>query len=494
MVSLKDFLPQNVEYVSSQPYISTSSSHTNQTQQGVYVDVYGNMTLAPGVEGYILVKGKVLSTNQNSLTNKACIYLNDTEVACDYVSHRLKEETKNLKIEKFGGGVVDKVGDQVVFTLKVTNNGSTPMSEFTVVDTLPAGLSFVARGSDNGFASFTQNGKTLTWANYTLTLQPGASTTITFTAKVDVVGTHRNVVCLQHPEFPSWGSYPYSPDNCDTADVVLEEEPEPEYFCVAPTTKASYYLTNSRGEVDVPVTCRSHDDIDASIVINCGNGDRHTSPGQVASYSATCSYSLGEVLLRNYTISCVVNGETRDIDGRLCEKSITLEHDKDVLGFCGDGSATHWEDCDCKDKSHSCSTNRADLNRDKLTTSEIEKYRNSSEYLCKNCKVVSPGGPDMLEPIACFNTNNGSISINKGEMLPFYWNIEKVSDEFYTESSENTDALSAYTSRAGRSCSEADEGKIPLNAMVCNFRIYNGRDLQSQERYVYALKVPCFTK
>jgi hypothetical protein len=111
-----------------------------------------------------------------------------------------------------------------------------------------------------------------------------------------------------------------------------------------------------------------------------------------------------------------------------------------------------------------------------------------------NCKIDGTDSP--VAPMACFNVNNGSISINKGEMLPFYWNIEKVSSDKYINVSEYApeDALTAYERLSGRSCSAYQEGDIPLNAMVCNFKVYNGKYTQSEDKYVYHLRVPCFTR
>jgi hypothetical protein len=61
-----------------------------------------------------------------------------------------------------------------------------------------------------------------------------------------------------------------------------------------------------------------------------------------------------------------------------------------------------------------------------------------------NCKINGKESP--VTPIACFNTNNGSISINKGEMLPFYRNIERVDNGKYitVKGYDNKDALEAY--------------------------------------------------
>ena len=80
-------------------------------------------------------------------------------------------------------------------------------------------------------------------------------------------------------------------------------------------------------------------------------------------------------------------------------------------------------------------------------------------------------------------------------MLPFYWNIERVSSEYYIDVKEydGSDAVKAYDSLKNKSCSNYEEGEIPINAMVCNFKVYNGKLRQDNDEFVYWLRVPCFT-
>ena len=58
----------------------------------------------------------------------------------------------------------------------------------------------------------------------------------------------------------------------------------------------------------------------------------------------------------------------------------------------------------------------------------------------------------IVTPIACFNTNNGSISINKGEMLPFYRNVERVNDTKYEDVNDGKyeESLDTYRKISGR--------------------------------------------
>jgi hypothetical protein len=82
-------------------------------------------------------------------------------------------------------------------------------------------------------------------------------------------------------------------------------------------------------------------------------------------------------------------------------------------------------------------------------------------------------------------------------MLPFYWNVEKVDEKYYTQLGVNTsNAVNTYNDyvRNSHQCNATDEGKIAIDAMVCTFRVYNGKYQQSDNKYVYELRVPCFTR
>lgn len=73
---------------------------------------------------------------------------------------------------------------------------------------------------------------------------------------------------------------------------------------------------------------------------------------------------------------------------------------------------------------------------------------------------------------ACFNVQDGSISIMKGEMLPFYWNIEGMLGK--KSDSEKTDYLknSFFLSKTDNTCESKDLGKVDLRTMQCTFAVY----------------------
>ena len=102
ITTLKDFLPKNVQYVSSAIYINGQFIHLNGTWSeainnntsvdGVYIDIYTWIRLKPWDTWYIILTWKVLSTNTWSRTNFACIYLNWEKIDCDDASHELTEK------------------------------------------------------------------------------------------------------------------------------------------------------------------------------------------------------------------------------------------------------------------------------------------------------------------------------------------------------------------------------------------------------------------
>jgi uncharacterized repeat protein (TIGR01451 family) len=82
------------------------------------------------------------------------------------------------------GGPIN-VGDNVVFSLTVTNNGPATATGVTVTDTLPAGLTYVSNSCGASFVA-----PTLTWS--VGTLAPSASATCNLTVTVTQSGPFSN--------------------------------------------------------------------------------------------------------------------------------------------------------------------------------------------------------------------------------------------------------------------------------------------------------------
>ncbi|MDR2415451.1 MAG: DUF11 domain-containing protein [Candidatus Peribacteria bacterium] len=421
-VILRDLLPQNLsfEFGSAQFWLSdgpSTISHTGYYSGGVQIDEYYDLTLPPHSSGYLILTGKVLDTHTNSTTNRACI-LHSTKNDCKQVIYTTDQPS--LTIDKTVNNSTVNLNDEVIFTIMIKNNGNIPLSGFTVIDTLPAYINFVDLVGNHQFNSFQKStdSKTLTRDTYQETLQPNASTTVQFRAKIIQTGTRTNRACVTHPN---------TAEQCDSTDVKAREK----QYCRSPEVSSTILWADSNRNGETTVTCRTSNGEKANIRILCGNEGGTYSENNVSTLTRTCIYKMSSSSTNETrTPVCEVDGSSYDQYGYKCQTSVTMKKDnRPELGYCGNTIPELREDCDCRDGSKNCSLSRANI--------AGRANGNYNNAICKNCEIVNNNNERLVEPIACFNVNNGSISINKGEMLPFYWNIERINDdELYYEEVE----------------------------------------------------------
>src|SRR4029079_2108156 len=92
------------------------------------------------------------------------------------------EPTADLSITKTVSPDPVTTGDDLTYTVTVTNNGPDPATSVTVTDNLPAETTFVSCSSTGGgVCGGSGNNRTVTFASLT----SGASETITFVANVN---------------------------------------------------------------------------------------------------------------------------------------------------------------------------------------------------------------------------------------------------------------------------------------------------------------------
>jgi uncharacterized repeat protein (TIGR01451 family) len=84
-----------------------------------------------------------------------------------------------------------QVGDQVTFTLTVSNPGSVDLDDYQVEDTLPDAFTFVS-ASDGG--SYDNSSREIGWA--LSGLAAGASTQVSYVASLSQAGTWMNSACV----------------------------------------------------------------------------------------------------------------------------------------------------------------------------------------------------------------------------------------------------------------------------------------------------------
>ena len=94
------------------------------------------------------------------------VYVDFSDVYNDPLGSRYMYITEIYLLEPAAkiGKTVDKeeaaTGDELVYTLTVTNNDNQPITKFTVTDTLPEGVTFV---SSSPAVNLGADGQTITW-------------------------------------------------------------------------------------------------------------------------------------------------------------------------------------------------------------------------------------------------------------------------------------------------------------------------------------------
>ncbi|MGX5731593.1 SdrD B-like domain-containing protein [Pseudoxanthomonas beigongshangi] len=121
-----------------------------------------------------------------SLPTSHAFFAGDGEPSNNLLSQQTTlDQSGDLRLEKSASAASVIGGDEVIYTLTVTNDGPGTSAGFSVQDTLPAGVSLVAGSFDGPGWSFNPGTMTATHAG---SLVAGASRSFTFRAKVNVGG------------------------------------------------------------------------------------------------------------------------------------------------------------------------------------------------------------------------------------------------------------------------------------------------------------------
>ena len=178
-VTIADTLPAGVSFVTG-----TASQGTVAASQGVVTASLGN--LAVGAQATVTLTVAVSSSARGVLLNEANVAGNETETDLtnntDEVSTQISTLI-DLAIDKTGSPDSVTPGQRLTYTLAVTNSGPSDATGVQVVDTLPAGVSFVSATSSQGSVSGSGSTVTANLGN----LADGSQATIT--VLVDVAAT-----------------------------------------------------------------------------------------------------------------------------------------------------------------------------------------------------------------------------------------------------------------------------------------------------------------
>ena len=119
------------------------------------------------------------------------------------------DQEADLALSKTASTATPDYQSEVVYTLRVTNDGPTEPASATVEDALPEGLVYVSHTGDGTFDPDDN-----TWAT------PGVSASgtaqIMITARVEIVDPTTNTACITEATFPD----PDESDNCDEAAIT----------------------------------------------------------------------------------------------------------------------------------------------------------------------------------------------------------------------------------------------------------------------------------
>ncbi|MFO1062305.1 MAG: SdrD B-like domain-containing protein [Pirellulales bacterium] len=175
-VSVTDVLPSGVTFVSATP-----SQGTANNASGTITGSLG--TLNSGSSATIAVVVTVNSNAPTSLSNTATVTATETDTdTSDNSATQTTTVNQQLDVAITKVDTPDPVvaGNNITYTLTVTNNGPSDASTVTVTDSLPTGLTFVSATPSQGTAN--NSSGTIT-ANLGA-LANGASATITIVATV----------------------------------------------------------------------------------------------------------------------------------------------------------------------------------------------------------------------------------------------------------------------------------------------------------------------
>lgn len=225
-VSIKDFMPLNLEYVSSEIHGVTPAYHQTYQIGGATVDEWSGFNLLPSQNGVLYLTGRVLKTNLDSRLNTVGIYTNNILVEKDSEHYELGN--RKVIIEKDVNKNLVASGEIAQYTIKVTATEGA-YDELLVVDTLPKGVVYqegsYKLGASNTLVNIesatlgvnAQGLQTITWRlRFPQKLAKNQTFSLVYDAKLTVgeKKIYTNVACVEDPKKPN------DTPICDPTDIT----------------------------------------------------------------------------------------------------------------------------------------------------------------------------------------------------------------------------------------------------------------------------------
>lgn len=248
-VKIKDLLPSGFSFVNAKPSLGTYNSKTGiwnvgsiKSGRNATLTLTGTVTNATSAAAYTNV-AEIIAANQkdpDSVVNNHNPREDDyTSVIAPVVNLSLDKKFTLVNQQPFTDfkqaidhnkdGITDQFialpGDEVTFTITVSNNGFTDAKEVKIVDDLsqklPIGLDFISFANLDGGTSIDTDNNAQTVEVLFNSIAPGASKTITVNAKVSTdyitpvnlsgrLGTINPDTSEINPELPEYYETPFN--------------------------------------------------------------------------------------------------------------------------------------------------------------------------------------------------------------------------------------------------------------------------------------------
>lgn len=279
----------------------------SDTGAGNYNQVSGQWnigSLANGAKATLVISARVNATGNYTNTATVTSSLTDTNPANNTSSvSSTPRAIANLSLTKAVSAGPYNVGDNVTFTVRVTNAGPSAATAVSVLDYLPTGYTYVSHTS----TGTTYSNNSGSWNIGTI--NNGASAVLTVVARINAAGDYRNVAEVVH-------SNEFDPNSTPANNNAAEDDQQ--QVIITPTQIADLLVTKT---VDVTAP-RVGDNIKFTIALrNAGPSDAtgvvvtDLLPSGYTFVSAASTSGSYNAVSGNWTLSgSVLNGKTEYLD------------------------------------------------------------------------------------------------------------------------------------------------------------------------------------
>ena len=458
-VTLTEVLPAQLTLVTTFPDYTRTL-----TTAGVVIS--GLPDITPGGNDTVTIRTRLAASYQNTtqVINKIIAAANGltgiTATATNTITRLGSDLSVTQSISQ--SPIQNYSGNVFAYSVVVHNVGTTPANNTrTLTDTLPAGLT-VASTSPTA----TINGNVLTWTS-DADLTGGAAQTFTINVRVasflaanitnratittsDDTNTSNNSVDLTTSTSSLCGNgiVDYNAgEQCDGSNMGIGALPGQVcsntcsrtysgvdnrayvHYCdvngqncgdhsaevIIPLNTSNAICTQISAETTLPIVtatpnvsvaydCKS--DTPGTIQLNCGDASNtwQTIGTNTTSARGTCAYTS----YANYQPKCRVNAN----DAGACVQTVLIRTSRG--GACGNGQMDAGEQCDLGATNNTTIGDWLDNDR------TVPSTASQRGQVCGACQIgSSQAGPQE----ACSAINSQAISIEKGEYLPFRWDI-----------------------------------------------------------------------